>query len=180
MAYILLHGNGDEKETIMITSDISIARAEMEAGLLDMGVKHYNEYQENGITIIDYGEPTYYFIKETEFSSKKDQSNILDYKEKIRKQDIFKAIAKDILTIDGIHNIELSHRFIKVLLFTSEDGDGRNFPLIILEDLNGIEVSYDFEEDEIDSFTLDLSTFEDIVHYMREIQKIIDFHTGKI
>lgn len=93
---------------------------------------------------------------------------------------VFKAIAKDILMIDGIDNIELSHRFIKVLLFTSEDGDGRDFPILILEGSNGIEVSYDSLEDEIESFTFNLSDFEDIVSYMKKIQKIIDFHTDKI
>lgn len=177
MTYILSHGTKENKQTIMLTSDISFINAEIKAHLHDMGVKDCYEYQENGITIIDYGKPACYFIEETKLSSKKDQSNTLDYKEKIvRKQDIFKAIAKDILMIDGIDNIELSHEFIKVLLFTSEDGSGRNFPIVILEDLNGIGVSYDYLEDEVATFTLDLSTFEDIVHYMRQIQKIIDFH----
>lgn len=181
MAYVLSHGTKEDKQTVMITSDISFVNAEIKARLHDMGVKDYREYEGKGITTIDYGEPTYYFIEDTKLSSKKDQSNTSDYKEKVvRKQDIFKAIAKDILMIDGIDNIELSHEFIKVLLFTSEDGDGRNFPIIILEDLDGIGVSYDYLEDEVESFTLDLSTFEDIVHYMREIQKIIDFHTWKI
>ena len=38
----------------------------------------------------------------------------------------------------------------------------------------------DYDEDEVESFTLDLSTFEDIVYYMQKMQKIIDFHTRKI
>lgn len=181
MTYILSHGTEENKQTLMISSDMSFINAEIRANLHDMGIKDCYEYQKDGITIIDYERPTCYFIEEIKLNSKKDQSSTSDYKDKVvRKQDIFKAIAKDILMIDGIDNIELSHEFIKVLLFTSEDGDGRNFPIIILEDLDGIGVSYDYLEDEVESFTLDLSTFEDIVHYMREIQKIIDFHTRKI
>lgn len=181
MAYVLSHGTQEDKQAVMITSDISFINAEIKARLHDMGVKDYREYEGKGITTIDYGEPTYYFIEETRLSLTRDQSNTIGYEKKsVSKQDIFKAIARDILMIDGIDQIELGHHFIKVLLFTSEVGDGRDFPIIILENSNGIEVSYDTQEDEIKNFTLNLITFEDIVCYMKKIQKIIDFHTEKI
>lgn len=185
MIYVLSHGTKDDKQVVMITSDMSFITAEITGRLNDMGIKNYHEYQqkeeEEKVTVIDYGRPTCYFIKETKPALTKDQSNAVDYEEpSISKQDIFKAIAKDILTIDGINNIELNHRFIKVLLFTSEDGRGRDFPILISEGSDGIEVFYDYLEDEIKNFTLDFLTFEEIYHYMKKIQKIIEFHTGKI
>lgn len=180
MTYILSHGIEDNKQTILLTSDISIVRAEIEGGLHDMGVKDYREYQpEEGVTVIDYGEPTCYFIEEIGLSLTKDPLNTLDYKKPIvRKQDIFKAIAKDILMIDGIDNIELGDQFIRVPLFTEEDEDDHGFPILILEDSNGIEVSYNTFK--IINFTLSLSTLEDVIYYMRKIQKIVEFHTKKI